>query len=645
METEIVEEVFKESEVFGEAEKTVFAEFVCGEIAAEEASDSRTGFLQKLRKWRRQRIARPEQEIKTEPFPKSTNLAPPLTMSKVNTVFGKSLAGYTLKRPFWACDTNNPQMKLEADAFGRLLNAYAADPFSLNLKPVIRKALYETISLGNQFYEAGWVHDTVMIENADGTKRETVLRSGPEIRLFNTEDIVVNQSWTDLQKAPWLALRFQLTWSEVLNFRDIGRYNADAVEKLRAFRKTTMTEAELEQAEHMGLRPQPSSTNDLTATFDLHKFYAKWLVGDSVVDLVGIAHVESKTLLYVEPNKLGWRLVGKIGYFSMPDSIFDIGVCHQCEFLQEEVEMLHNFGGDAMKWSMLGTYKAKKDAGISHKEAIYPGKIFMVESMDDFQEMRFDVDLSPAIAKENIVMRYADMATGANQAMSGQADQTLKSGGGAMAQQVLAQSSATILDAEFDTMDEHFSEMAKFVAILVMKNSAFVPLETLVSPEDAQVLQGFFSQYSEADLVSSFRFTVKTTDIQRSESAKKESLALFSQLYSGYVTEILNLMAQQMQMQQVPQMAMFIARAISGKTDLMRQIADYLHVGIDPEKYFVVEGANDAGSTENAGLGIGGQMGAGLEPGIQAGAGLPTGSVDGNAGFSQGAAAEGTQVV
>jgi hypothetical protein len=630
--------------VLDEAGMDSFKSYILTELDNESAAESRKVLLEKVRKWRRQRIARPETEVKDEPFPKSTNLAPPLTMSKVNTIFGKTLAGFSLKRPFWDVTTNNKRLGREAAAFARLLNAYANDPFSLNLKPTLRKMLYEAVSCGFQFYELVWANERVSITNPDGSLSEAVLRSGPDIRLYRVEDFLTNQTWVDFQRAPWLALRFEMTWGEVLAQREVGRYDPEAVEAMRPFKKAAVDEAVKEGQELMGVDAEPAQSADINATYDLWKVYVKWIVDDRVIDLVGVVHRESGAFLYLETNELGWRLVGKIGYFEMPESIYDIGVCHQTEYLQEEAEMLHNLSGDAMKWTMLGMFKALKDSGIKAGERIYPGKIWMLDNLKDVEEMRFQFDLSPTIIKENAVMRYADMATGANQAMAGQADQTLKSGGGAMAQQVLMESSSTILDAEFDTLDEYVSEMGKLLAILVVRNKDFIDLTQLVDDTDAAVLDAFFASYSAADVVTQFRFSVKTTDIQRSESTKKETLALFSQLYSGYVNEVLGLMGQKMQLEMAAgapqgaslpasptaslpgtasQLVAFIDRAVAGKTDLMRQITDYMHVGIDPDKYFVTTEVADDGIIETAGGGTSGFMGADTGIGADSGNGLP----------------------
>jgi len=656
--TVIVDEagpVFEQESLMPPEELARFTAYIKGELETERDSEDRSKLLEKLKKWKRQATARPEQEIKDEPFPKSTNMAPPLAMSKINTIFGKTLAGFSLKRPFWDCMTNNRSLRLEAAAFARLMNAYANDPFSMNFKPTLRKMLYKTTRDGFQFYELSWANDTVTVIGEDRTRTETVVRSGPEVIAYPLEDVLINSTWTDIQKAPWIALGFTMTWPELMDKVASGRFSADAVEAVKPFRRSAVRPSEQSELDTRGLTSTPSDSDDVTATYDLWRFYAKWIIDGKPVDLVGVIHLESGQILYVETNKVGWRMVGKIGYFAIDESIYDIGVGHQCELLQEEVEMLHNLGGDAMKWNFLGMFKARNDAGIDTKTPAYPGRIWTLDNLDDLKEMKFEFDLTAPMARENLAMRYADMATGANQALSGQADSTLKSGGGAQAQQILMQSASTILDAEFDTMDESFGELGQLLAILIVKNAPFVPLETLVSAEDAALLKQFFETYSAADVVSQFRFVVKTTDIQRSETTKKETLALFSQLYTAYVNEVLALMGQKIQVAQNPALAAqaasilaFIDRAIAGKTELMKQIADFMHVG-DVEKFFGED--EDGQGTGSSGSGTPVQMGPETQAGGAAGGGLPPGgpgsaggsvpvgggSVSGQAGGDQGA--------
>lgn len=597
-----------------------FKEFIVGQIKGELDSSSREGQIEKLKKWRRQRMARPEKEIKDYPFPKSTNLAPPLTQSKINTVYGKTLAGFSLKRPFWDCITNNSALKAQAGAFGRLLNAYANDPFSLNLKTVIRPLLYEAESLGFEFYDIIWANENTVVVDDAGVVKKVMTRSGPQIRTYMAEDVVINATWTDIQKAPFVALGFDMSWADILNAVDSGYYDREAVERIKYSPKTSVDDSTKEIQKSVGTDAEPSTSALITSSFKLYRFYSKWLVNNMVMDLVGVVHIDTGEILRLEINKLGWRLVGKIGYFEVPGTIFDIGICHQCEYLQDEVEMLHNYSGDAMKWGMLGMYKALKDSGISSNEQVYPGKIFLLDNMGDLQEMKFQIDIGPALARENMTMRYADMATGANQALSGQADSTLKSGGGSQAQQVLMQASSTIIDAEFDTLDEGMAEMGRLISVLLMRNSRFISLDSLVDADDAALLTEFFRSYTEADIVSQFRFVVRTTDIERSDATKKETLALFSQIYSGHIAETTQMLTQYVQIQaqaaqagqgmQNPMMAVaeFLKKAINGKNDLMRQMADFMHTGIDIDKYFPKEVISEGGLS-GTGEGTNGPMG------------------------------------
>ena len=84
----------------GEAERDACASFLSQELRDTLDGKDRSEFLERLKKWRRQRGARPASETKDYPFPSSANTSPPLTLTRVNTIYARLMANYSVKRPF-----------------------------------------------------------------------------------------------------------------------------------------------------------------------------------------------------------------------------------------------------------------------------------------------------------------------------------------------------------------------------------------------------------------------------------------------------------------------------------------------------------------------------------------------------------------
>ena len=594
------EEVQSQSIFSTEEIRNSFNEYIGKEIKDVVEGEDMTDLRDSLKKWRRQRIARPESKTKNYPFPNSANVTPPITAQKVNTIYAKALANFSTKRPFWSGEASDIRLRPNIDALCKYMNILSSSPFELNLEKVNRGLLYETVSLGIIFYEVAWDYEqvTYLKDVGPGATPEPayrVLHNGPRVITIPVEDFIIRPYWTDIQKAPWVARRFRLTRSELMERKASGRYtNVEAIEGAAI---KELTDREAEENELMGIAATPSSNYPETEMYDLYSFHAFWDVnGDGVLeDIKGVIHLDTNTILRIEINNLGIRLIGRVPYQEIPGLIHGIGVCHACEYLQDEAETLHNLRLDNLKWAMLNMFKAKRGSGIKPDESVYPGKIWFVDNPDDFQEMRF-TDLSGSSYQAEMLVRdYADRVTGANDPMSGFADQTLKSGGGAQAQMVMMQQASSILNAQLDTMEEYYAEMGRMIAILLAANIDLLDLSVL-SEEDAALVREILTIPAE-ELPSKIRFKVETTDAARSEAARRENFVAFTQLYSQYSQTVMQYSMAAMNPQIPPTLQPMMLKFVVGQTNIMEKMIEFLKIG-NPSDYLPFVGDIEAGLKE-----------------------------------------------
>lgn len=579
-----------------ESLQSTFAGYLQKEIQSVVDGEDTAEFMESVRKWKRQRLARPETKTKNYPFPNSANVTPPITAQKVNTIYSKALANFSTKRPFWSGETSDPMYRPHVEALARYMNVISASPFDLNLESVNRRLLYDCISLGTQFYEVSWDYEQVTyLKDAGpgnpGTPAYRVLHNGPRVTTIPLEDFITRPYWTDLQKAPWLARRFRLTKAELMERKASGRYvNVDL---MMGSPTSELTDAEVSDNEMLGINTAPVADFPETEFFDLYSFHAFYDVNaDGVLeDVKGVIHLPTATLLRIEMNNLGVRLIGRIPYQEIPGQLYGVGVCHATEYLQDEAETLHNLRLDNLKWSMLNMFVTRKGSGVKPDEAVYPGKIWSVDQMDDFRAIAFPDLSGSSYQAEMLVRDYADRITGANDPMSGFADQTLKSGGGAQAQMVMMQQASSILNAQLDTMEEYYSEMGRMIAILLAANVDIVDF-AVVSEDDAALIKELLTVPAE-DLPTKVKFRVETTDAARSEAAKRENYVAFAGMYDQYA-QIMGSMASMAMNPQVPPVAqMMFQKFMVGKTKIMEKLVEFLKLG-DPEEFLPYMGDVEA---------------------------------------------------
>jgi len=574
-----------------DTDRQTFTDFLIKEIKAVRDGAELQELKDNIQKWRRMRIARPETTTKDYPFPGSSNVSPPIMAQRVNTVYAKLLKNFSTKRPFWSGDSADAMYKPHAEALAKYLNMLSSSPFHLNLDALNRKAFYDLPSLGTQFYEVSWEYRQVPFINGEAQDYR-VVQNGPYIELIKIEDFLTRPYWDDLQRAPWLAVKFKLTWGELKEKGASGRYaNVDGV--LDYFIKE-FSDEERAEFERQGINPEVAQDYDTTKIFDLYRFHAYWDVnGDGILeDIKGVIELESGILLRVEPNNIGWRLVGRIPFFEIPGNLYGIGLGHQLEFLQDEGETLHNMRLDNLQLAMIKMFKARRGSGIEPNETFYPGKIWFTDQPEDFGVLEFPDLSNSSYMAENLVNQYADRISGANDALAGQADMTLKSGGGAEAQKFMASMASTILDAQFDTVETYYAEMGRMLVILLAANRDLVDY-SMVNEKEAELIKEVLALTPD-ELPFKFKFKIETTDVARSEEMRKQNFAQFMQVYNTYGQAVGQYITFSAQFAQVlPQAAEIYLKLLVGQTHILEKMIEFFNIG-DKAKFLPYVGDIEA---------------------------------------------------
>jgi hypothetical protein len=591
-------EAFVFSEVFGSEDlKKAFTTYLQAEMTDASGNASRTDYLDNLKKLDKQIQARPQTEKKNYPYEGAANLCPPLTFKKGNTIYSKVLSNYSTKRPFWSIETADSTMAPAADALAAYMNFLSKSAFHLNLKKVNRRMFWQVVFKGTQFYEVAWdMKQAPVVQNGEQTSEFKYAKNTPVINLVRTEDFLTRTDWADIQDMPWLGIKVRYSWAELQSMFKLGQI---AIENKQAapgevinladlaLTSSKFTDMEENERELMRLSGDIDSAFPEGQYFDLYKFWAFYdPKGDgNVVDLQGIMDLNTGTLLRCEVNKISHRLVGKVVYYEVPGMLYGLGIAHILEYLQDEIEGLHNSRMDAISWAMLQLWLTQSGSKAALKKAWKPGEHIIVDNMNEIHQL-VTPDLSQAAyPAEEIVERYADQATGANEAMAGRADPTLKSGGGAEAQMILMQTGSSVLNTTLDTIDEYYAEIGPMIVLLLQQNAALLDPANYIKAEEAELVQKIFALSPEL-VPSLLKFSIETTDLARNEGSRKQDFLGFSALYAQYIQEFTETYAAFVSSAGNPLLQTFYLRALTGKASMMEKMVEFFHVG-NPEDYIV----------------------------------------------------------
>lgn len=555
----------------------------------EVIENARSEREEKWNVWRRHREGRPEREVVDFPWEGASNLVPPVASSNTGGVYAHVRRAFLKRRPLWTVEDYNSGRGRESVAFTDFMNLFAESPSRANVRPVLKKALYESISLGDQFVEVPWVERRLRFDRPSPTggieKVDRIVYSGPTFLAHRIENVYARPEIDNLQETPIIAIRQQgYTLGMLRSLERDGFFkNVDLVEEAQSAIPDDNLEAGLAR-EGLEVADSPN-----TAVFDIWKSWVFYDIdGDGVPeDVILWYHDETETVLRVELNDFGFRLITDLRYFPIMYSLYSQGVGAMAEHTQEEITTLHNMRINSIHISSLQMLVTRPGTSLGKRATFRPLKNITADNpRDDVQVLTFPDVSSSTLTAEIQAKRYLDMHTGVSEAMLGMPDQTAKSGTSPSLQMFLAEQGNAILETAIESLSEGLSELGMFFMLQLVKNSdSILPyLDELVSEERRDEVREILEMSIE-DVPLRVGMSVKTTEVQKSEDAKRQNLMAMNQLYSMYGQEMMQYI-QVLSSPEVPQeIKEFAMRVYLGKTKVMEETLELF--GTDNTEDFV----------------------------------------------------------
>lgn len=570
------------SDILGdEATKTAIKEYICSEILDVRDGSDRSGLEKRWERWRRIRRARPESETRSSPWKNSANVMPPLAAQKVNTIYAKELSAFTAKKPPVDVVPMNPSDREKAESLMRLFKGLADAQNGLNMRKNLQTFLYEQVSLGTQFVKVPFLIDQWAFKRTgpSGTEQVTYVRhKGPAAQGIKLEDFFTRPYWKDIQRAPWVAIRYRYYKHELQQQAAMGAFDPAEVEKIYSIALSEYDDNTLSTLEGAGVSVGSLGSQEPNKEYEVYECYVYWDAdGDGIPeDLKLWVEPETGTILRSEYNPLSVRDIVPVIYFDDPDVLYGVGVCEMVDSLQEEVSTLHNMRIDGTHLAMLKLWFARRGAGIDDQE-FAPWKVF---ELDDPRADLYPVDfpdVAPSCLQGEMVAReYADKVTGASDYMAGFNDNVVKSGASVGGTMFLAQQSNSILNGILQNAEQAISEIYQIAFYQCIAHKDQLDLSFL-SAEDQANIADVFTMAVE-DIPTKFKFIVKATDISKTDEAKKQNYMAMTQLYAVYGEKALQ-MSQILGQVQDPLQKELVMKLLIGSREFMAKMIDFMEIG------------------------------------------------------------------
>jgi hypothetical protein len=567
-----------------EIEQKKFSDYIITEIVDVRDGSDRKGLEERWVKWRKQRIASVDSEVRETPWIRSANVEPPLTMQKVQMIFAKLVAAYSIKKPPVEVTALSKSDSETADSLERFFKALAENRYGLDVSRKFKQIAYDLVSMGTQVVKVPFKVEQWSFKRTGTTgssEQVTYLKhKGPEIVPIRLEDFFTRPYWKDVQRAPWVAVRYKYFFHELKLLESQGFF--EDVTKVLGSSLTAYDENLISALDSAGIPIGVLHSADANREYELYECNVFWDVdGDGYPEDV-IAWVEptSGAVLRTQFNPLSLRDIEVMNYLENPDSMYGIGVCQMLESLQEEASALHRMRLDGTQLSMMKMFIGRRGCGIGPNEKFQPFKLLLVDDPKaDFIPIEFPDITNGCILSENMVKDYADRVTGSNDYVAGFNDKTVGSNATFSGMSMLAQQSNSILNSLMENTSQGMSSIYMMALYQCIANKDLLELDYL-SEEDQLNIATVLSLKVE-ELPTKFRFNVRTTDIDKTDESKKQNYLMVMQMYSQYLEKAMTLVQLKAspQLAQMPEALELVNSVYVGMTTLMGKIFEFFDVG------------------------------------------------------------------
>lgn len=234
----------------------------------------------------------------------------------------------------------------------------------------------------------------------------------PAPRWIPREDFCITPGYIDLDVAPLVGHRSWVALDQLKRLAHDGQINID-FDKLTPSQKSSVYVEDIDQIR----------LDDAVAQYEIYHVSFRYDLDedDYPEDYDAIIHYDSQQLLHYYPCRYAG---GRRPYFSAPyvrqEGEFDgKGICEQIEHYQAEVSTIHNQRRDNASLANNIMMKGRPSTYYSEKTRWYPGKLWLVNDVNDLQVMQFPQNYMSTVQEEQVTIGLAERRVGTSDAALG----------------------------------------------------------------------------------------------------------------------------------------------------------------------------------------------------------------------------------
>ena len=375
-------------------------------------------FDEDLERFQRAYWAEPALKEKQFPFKGAANLIIPLTAIAIEAVHASVMQRlFSQNQQTIATAMSNTWAEVKDD-LERYLD-WELDEQRIDFKGNLESSILEIEKLGTGVARVGFekrIRWAIQDINGEEVEFPVTIKRGPTLDSIPVSRFIMPFSDQEIQEADWCGAQFEFNPTQVQVHEDSGLFEKGITEKLESW-FTQSSDRQPDQYE----RTQEQLENRVPYLPNRLICYELWLPFDAdetgrIKELVVWYHRESRLLLSVRYNwnhKLR-RPFEKGVYFKIEHRWAGIGIAKMNDSFQREVTTQHRQRIDNATLANMRGFKTNRFSGVRPDEPIFPGKIWFLDDIAQFESVQLGEIYPSSYNNENMAVMYSQQRTGVN---------------------------------------------------------------------------------------------------------------------------------------------------------------------------------------------------------------------------------------
>lgn len=535
----------------------------------------RSTWVQDLQNWQEDYWATPSSKEATFPYKGAANLIIPLTAIAVESVHAREMTTLFALKQFVTTQITDPTMQdlnydLEKAIDHELVKGVDIYEFA-------DEALLENKKLGSCVGKVGYekIIKTAMKLSPGGVEQEfqVITKQGPCANAVPLANFLMPFTAKDPQLAPWCGEEHLENAYTVKQLTESGFFKASTMDNLDQFYKGQGQQLSSSPYTDSVRRFQDQTPIQWPQEIGWHEIWLAFNIDGNDKgkehEIVVHYHRPSQTFLSIRYN---WyddlRRPYRIGnYFPLEHRWAGIGIGKQNEQFQSEVTTQHRQRIDNATLANLRMFKVKQGIGIGADEPLFPGKIWLLDEMDDVQDLQMAEIYPSSYNNEQQAVIYSQQRSGVNELSLGMPQSGTP--GTATSDLTRVQEFNRKFDYTFNNSKRFLTEIVKDVLCAQSQFGFRDPRYFQIIGENGPSIQQLLSQ--PCDLIrSEFLYSIELVSQSQNRIVDRNNYTQFAGMLTQYYTQMITLATQYMP-QVVP---IIVTKSMQAATEAMQQISD-----------------------------------------------------------------------